>query len=41
MANLRRGDLGLGERLSLVALNLLRRARQRQECCGRYGEPGC
>ncbi len=41
LANLRRTDLGRGERLRMVAANLLRRARRLQSCCGHYGEPGC
>jgi hypothetical protein len=41
LANFRRSDLGLGERLRVTAQNFLRRARYRQSCCGHYGEPGC
>ena len=33
----------LGERLRGIGVNLSRRFRDRQlnDCCGRYGEPGC
>jgi hypothetical protein len=41
LANLRRSDLGMGERLRMVAVNVFRRAQYRRNCCGHYGEPGC